>query len=109
MPRHTGDKRKASVPADWDDEQRLHKRLSKALVRIRDMNGLMNKEMAVRLRVTEGYMSQVLHGRRDVRLSMLNRMSKEFGIEASELLEDKWTDDRSGRRARSGQTRGVAA
>ncbi|MCB1466132.1 MULTISPECIES: helix-turn-helix domain-containing protein [Mesorhizobium] len=93
MPRHLNDdKSKANVAPDWDDDERLHKRLSKALIRIRDLNGLLSKDMAERLKVTEGYMSQVLHGRRDVRLSMLNRMAKEFGIEASELLEDKWDD-----------------
>lgn len=99
-------RRKADVASDWDDDERLHKRLSKALIRIRDLNGLMNKEMAERLKVTEGYMSQVLHGRRDVRLSMLNRMSKEFGIEAFELLEDKWTEGKPRpRRTKSSQTR----
>lgn len=87
MPRHVGAvDRKDYVSRD--DDGLLHERLSKALIRIRDENGLLNKEMAERLRVTEGYMSQVLHGRRDVRLSMLNRMSKEFGVDASELITD---------------------
>ncbi|MCO5067043.1 MAG: helix-turn-helix domain-containing protein [Rhizobiaceae bacterium] len=111
MPRHRSDgKHKADFAADWNDDERLHKRLSKALIHIRDLNGLMNKELAVRLKVTEGYMSQVLHGRRDVRLSMLNRMSKEFGIEAYELLEDKWGEgEPRRRRAKSSRKRGEAA
>jgi transcriptional regulator with XRE-family HTH domain len=109
MPRHLNDeKRKADVAPDWDDDQRLHKRLSNALIRIRDVYALTSKEMAERLDVTEGYMSQVLNGRRDVRLSMLNRMSKEFGIEASELLEDKWGEAKLRRRRRK-TTRAHAA
>ncbi|MCX8571100.1 helix-turn-helix domain-containing protein [Aminobacter sp. MET-1] len=75
------------------DDEKLHQRLSKALIRIRDEHGLLNKEMAERLQVTEGYMSQVLRGRRDVRLSMLNRISKEFGVDASELIGDDDLDD----------------
>ena len=101
MPLHLNDgKRKADVAPDWDDEQRLHKRLSNALIRIRDVYGLTSKEMAERLGVTESYMSQVFNGRRDVRLSMLNRMSKEFDLEASELLEDKWGAAKLKRRRR---------
>jgi transcriptional regulator with XRE-family HTH domain len=101
MPPHLNDeKRKADFAPDWDDEQRLHKRLSNALMRIRDVYGLTSREMAERLGVTEGYMSQVLNCRRDVRLSMLNRISKEFGIEASELLEDKWGEAKLRRRRR---------
>ncbi|WP_454013525.1 helix-turn-helix domain-containing protein [Aquamicrobium terrae] len=73
MPRHRNDgKLKVDVASDWDDNERLHKRLSKALIRIRDMNGLLSKDMAERLKVTEAYMSQVLNCKRDVRLSMLN-------------------------------------
>lgn len=111
MPRHLSDeKRKADVASDWNDDGRLHKRLSKALLRIRDLNGLLSKDMAERLKVTEGYMSQVLHGRRDVRLSMLNRIAKEFGIEASELLEDKWDEGEPRRRGlKSSQARGVTS
>lgn len=101
MPSHQKDgKREVDVAPDRDDDQRLHKRLSNALIRIRDVYGLTSKEMAERLDVTEGYMSQVLNGRRDVRLSMLNRMSKQFGIEASELLEDKWGEAKLRRRRR---------
>ncbi|MCO5067035.1 MAG: helix-turn-helix domain-containing protein [Rhizobiaceae bacterium] len=75
------------------DDEKLHRRLSKVLSRIRDEQGLLNKDMAERLQVTEGYMSQVLRGRRDVRLSMLNRMSKEFGIAASDLIKNEDGDD----------------
>lgn len=109
MPRHLDDeKRKADVAPDWDDDGRLHKRLSKALIHIRDMNGLLSKDMAERLKVTEGYLSQVLHCRRDVRLSMLNRIAKEFGIEASELLDDKWDEAEPRRRGlKSSQTRSI--
>ena len=93
MPRHLNDeKHMTDSNSDNDDDGKLHKRLSKALIQIRDSNGLLSKDMAERLKVTEAYMSQVLHGRRDVRLSMLNRMAKEFGIEASELIEDKWDE-----------------
>ena len=95
------EKRKADVAPDWDDDQRLHKRLSNALIRIRDVYSLTSREMAERLNVTEGYMSQVLNGRRDVRLSMLNRISREFKLEASELLEDKWGEAKLRRRRRT--------
>lgn len=109
MSRHLNDeKRTADVASNWDDDDRLHRRLSKALIQIRDSSGLLSKDMAERLKVTEAYMSQVLHGRRDVRLSMLNRIAKEFGIEASELLEDKWDEAEPRRRGlKSSQTRGV--
>ncbi len=81
MPPHLNDeKRKTDLAPDWDDDQRLHKRLSNALMRIRDVYGLTSRELAERIDVTESYMSQVLNCRRDVRLSMLNRISKEFGI-----------------------------
>ncbi len=85
MPPHLNDeKRKTDLAPDWDDDQRLHKRLSNALMRIRDVYGLTSRELAERIDVTESYMSQVLNCRRDVRLSMLNRISKEFGIGAEE-------------------------
>lgn len=101
MPPHLNDeKRKTDLAPDWDDDQRLHKRLSNALMRIRDVYGLTSRELAERIDVTESYMSQVLNCRRDVRLSMLNRISKEFGIEASELLEDKWGEAKLRRRRR---------
>jgi len=109
MPRHLNDeKRTANVEPNWDDDDKLHKRLSKALIQLRDSKGLRSKDMAERLKVTEAYMSQVLHCRRDVRLSMLNRIAKEFGIEASELLDGKW-DEAEPRRSglKSSQARGV--
>lgn len=110
MPRHLEDgKREVDVAPDWDDDKRLHKRLSNALMRIRDVYGLTSREMAERIDVTESYMSQVINGRRDVRLSMLNRMSKEFGIEASELLEDKWGEAKLRRRRRKTTRPRVAA
>lgn len=99
-PHLNDEKRKADLAPDWDDDQRLHKRLSNALMRIRDVYGLTSRELAERIDVTESYMSQVLNCRRDVRLSMLNRISKEFGIEASELLEDKWGEAKLRRRRR---------
>lgn len=103
MPRHqgAGGGRKDGVSKAVDDEK-LHQRLSKALIRIRDEHGLLNKEMAERLQVTEGYMSQVMRGRRDVRLSMLNRISKEFGVDASELIGDDDLDDDDGDGGKSG-------
>ena len=93
MPQHVDNEKRATTGrSEDDDDGKLHKRLRNALIHIRDSNGLLSKDMAERLKVTEAYMSQVLHGRRDVRLSMLNRMAKEFGIEASELIEDKWDE-----------------
>ncbi|WP_315928412.1 helix-turn-helix transcriptional regulator [Mesorhizobium sp. SP-1A] len=109
MPPHLNDeKRKTDLAPDWDDDQRLHKRLSNALMRIRDVYGLTSRELAERIDVTESYMSQVLNCRRDVRLSMLNRISKEFGIEASELLEDKWGEAKLRRRRRKKLKPGAA-
>ena len=109
MPPHLNDeKRKTDLAPDWDDDQRLHKRLSNALMRIRDVYGLTSRELAERIDVTESYMSQVLNCRRDVRLSMLNRISKEFGIEASELLEDKWGEAKLRRRQRKKLRPGAA-
>ena len=93
MPGHLDDEeRGADAASDWNNDGQLHKRLSKALDQIRQLNGLRNRHMAERLKVTESYISQILHCRRDVRLSMLNRIAKEFGIEASELIDDKWDD-----------------
>jgi transcriptional regulator with XRE-family HTH domain len=101
MPQHPkAGKHATGLAPDWDDAERLHKRLSNALIRIRDVYGLTSKEMAERLDVTESYMSQVFNGRRDVRLSMLNRISKAFNIEAFELLEDKWGEAKLRRRRR---------
>ena len=55
------EKRTANVEPNWDDDDKLHKRLSKALIQLRDSTGLRSKDMAERLKVTEAYMSQVLH------------------------------------------------
>jgi hypothetical protein len=85
MPRHTGAGKLArGVTEQVNREVTSHSRLSKALLRLRDEHGLLNKEMAERLRVTEGYMSQVLRGRRDVRISMLDRIAEEFGVKSAD-------------------------
>lgn len=86
------DERGADVAPDSEEVGELHRRLITALIHIRDLNGLRNKHIAERLKITESYISQLLRGKRDVRLSMLNRIAKEFGIEASELLSDKWDE-----------------
>lgn len=57
--------------------------------RIRSELKLRKNEMAARLDVTEGYMAQILRGDRDVRLSMIYRIAKEFDIEPDALLRRK--------------------
>ena len=62
------------------------------LKRIKRQRQLRGKEMAARLGVTEPYMSQVLAGQRDIKISMLGRITQAFDVTLAELFFD-FADD----------------
>ncbi len=64
----------------------LSDRLAIGLDRLKRARGTTNKELAEPLGFTESYMSQVMRGMRDVKLSTLDKMAKEWNVSIEELL-----------------------
>ncbi len=64
----------------------LPDRLAIGLGRLKRNRGARAKELAGQLGVTEAYMSQVLRGMRDVKLSTLDRMAREWNVDIESLL-----------------------
>ena len=64
----------------------LSDRLAIGLDRLKLVRGVTNKELAAPLGFTESYMSQVMRGKRDVKLSTLDKMAKEWNVGIDELL-----------------------
>lgn len=64
----------------------LPDRLAIGIDRLKRDRGARAKELAEQLGVTEAYMSQVLRGMRDVKLSTLDKMAREWNVSIEELL-----------------------
>ncbi len=64
----------------------LPERLAIGLDRLKRDRGLLGKELAEQLGVTEAYMSQVMRGLRDVKLSTLDKMGREWHVKIEDLL-----------------------
>jgi transcriptional regulator with XRE-family HTH domain len=62
-------------------------RLVIGLERIKALRGWKNKHLAAKLGVTEGYMSQVIRGMRDVKLTMLDKMTRELDVTTYDLFD----------------------
>ncbi len=68
------------------DELSLPDRLAIGLDRLKRDRGSRAKELAEQLGVSEPYMSQVLRGMRDVKLSTLDKMAREWNVRIEDLL-----------------------
>jgi transcriptional regulator with XRE-family HTH domain len=68
------------------DQLSLPDRLAIGLDRLKRDRGLRARELAEQLGVTEAYMSQVLRGMRDVKLSTLDKMAREWNVRIEDLL-----------------------
>ncbi len=64
----------------------LPERLAIGLDRLKRNRGARAKELAEQLGVTEAYMSQVMRGMRDVKLSTLDKMAREWNVKIEDLL-----------------------
>lgn len=64
----------------------LPERLAIGLDRLKRDRGSRAKELAEQLGVTEAYMSQVMRGMRDVKLSTLDKMAREWNVTIEDLL-----------------------
>lgn len=69
----------------------FQERLAIGLERLKAERKLTNKELAEQLGVTEAYMSQVTRAMRDVKLSTLDKMQREWNVVIEDLL--KITED----------------
>lgn len=65
----------------------FQERLAVGLERIKAKRGWKNKDIAAKLGVTEGYMSEVVRGMRDVKLTMLDKLTRELEVSIYELFE----------------------
>lgn len=82
---------KANEFAGWIDNSvvetlSLSDRLAIGLDRLKRDRAVTNKELAEPLGFTESYMSQVMRGMRDVKLSTLDKIAKEWDVDIGELL-----------------------
>lgn len=69
----------------------FQERLAIGLDRLKAERKLTNRDLAEQLGVSEAYMSQVARGMRDVKLSTLDKMQREWNIVIEDLL--KVTED----------------
>lgn len=86
MPRLKGD-----ASNDRQDVPRLtslsfQERLADGLDRLKSERGLTNKELGEQLGVSEAYMSQVTRGMRDVKLTTLDKMTREWNVTIEDLF-----------------------
>ncbi|NNH41808.1 helix-turn-helix transcriptional regulator [Rhizobium laguerreae] len=65
----------------------FQERLAIGLARLKDQRRLTNKDLAEQLGVSEAYMSQVTRGMRDVKLSTLDKMQREWNVQIEDLLK----------------------
>ncbi|OHV80292.1 helix-turn-helix domain-containing protein [Ensifer sp. LCM 4579] len=87
MPRFKGENT-ANVTAKKElSELTFQERLAVGLERIKAKRGWKNKDIAAKLGVTEGYMSEVVRGMRDVKLTMLDKLTRELEVSIYELFE----------------------
>ncbi|MBO9111892.1 MULTISPECIES: helix-turn-helix domain-containing protein [Rhizobium/Agrobacterium group] len=87
---------KRNIPVEPVDISSLNslsfqERLAIGLERLKAERKLTNKELAEQLGVTEAYMSQVTRAMRDVKLSTLDKMQREWNVVIEDLL--KITED----------------
>ncbi len=87
MPRFKGENKGDETITRDLTELTHQERLVIGLERIKSQRGLKNKDLAAMLDVTEGYMSQVIRGMRDVKLTMLDKMTRVLGVTTYELFE----------------------
>lgn len=87
---------KRAIPVEPVDISSLNtlsfqERLAIGLERLKAERKLTNKDLAEQLGVTEAYMSQVTRAMRDVKLSTLDKMQREWNVAIEDLL--KITED----------------
>lgn len=64
----------------------FQERLAIGLMRLKAQRRLTNKDLAEQLGVSEAYMSQVTRGMRDVKLSTLDKMQREWDVTIEDLF-----------------------
>ncbi|MET2832236.1 helix-turn-helix domain-containing protein [Mesorhizobium shangrilense] len=87
MPRFKGENKGEETTIKDLKELTFQERLVFGLERIKAQRGWKNKDLAAKLDVTEGYMSQVARGMRDVKLTMLDKMTRELEVSIGDLFE----------------------
>jgi transcriptional regulator with XRE-family HTH domain len=87
MPRFKGENKGDETIIRDLTELTHQERLVIGLERIKLQRGWKNKDLAAKLGVTEGYMSQVIRGMRDVKLTMLDKMTRELGVTTYDLFD----------------------
>jgi len=70
----------------------FQERLAIGLMRLKAQRRLTNKDLADQLGVSEAYMSQVTRGMRDVKLSTLDKMQREWNVTIEELFRISESD-----------------
>lgn len=78
----------AGVPVDTSILKSLsfQERLAIGLGRLKSERRLTNRVLAEQLGVTEAYISQVTRGMRDVKLSTLDKMTRDWNVTLEDLL-----------------------
>ncbi len=64
----------------------FQERLAVGLDRLKSRRGLTNRELGDQLGVSEAYMSHITRGMRDVKLSTLDKMQREWNVTIEELF-----------------------
>lgn len=70
----------------------FQERLAIGLMRLKAQRRLTNKDLADQLGVSEAYMSQVTRGMRDVKLSTLDKMQREWNVTIEDLFRISESD-----------------
>ncbi|MBB3617956.1 DNA-binding Xre family transcriptional regulator [Rhizobium sp. BK609] len=70
----------------------FQERLAIGLMRLKAQRRLTNKDLADQLGVSEAYMSQVTRGMRDVKLSTLDKMQREWNVTIEDLFKISESD-----------------
>lgn len=70
----------------------FRERLAIGLMRLKAQRRLTNKDLADQLGVSEAYMSQVTRGMRDVKLSTLDKMQREWNVTIEDLFRISESD-----------------
>ncbi|MFA1677234.1 helix-turn-helix domain-containing protein [Rhizobium mongolense] len=92
MPRFKGENTADETIKKDLSELTFQERLAIGLERIKTKRGWKNKDLAAHLGVTEGYMSEVVRGMRDIKLTMLDKMTRQLEVSIYELFEVCETD-----------------
>lgn len=87
MPRFKGENTADTTTKKDPGELTFQERLAVGLERIKSKRGWKNKDLAAHLGVTEGYMSEVVRGKRDIKLTMLDKMTRELEVSLEELFQ----------------------